>query len=114
MFFSCIERQHIGYTKYGWLRIFKFLQWKNVIVSYFRYSVHHGSSLSWSNARKLSKKRKHLNRYFTHFQELSKTLEESTSGVTEDTITVANGNKLKAKVVIIISSEHCLGIQKMM
>jgi hypothetical protein len=86
---------------------------KNLIVSYFRYSVCHGSSLSWSNARKSPKKRKHLNRYFTHFQELSKTLEESTSGVTEDTIAIANGNKLKAKVVIITSPEHCLGAQQM-
>lgn len=61
------------------------------------YRVCHGSSLSWSYARKSPKKRKHLNRYFTHFQELSKSLEESTSGVTEDTIAVANGNKLGAK-----------------
>jgi NADPH-dependent 7-cyano-7-deazaguanine reductase QueF len=65
-----------------------------------------------SNARKSPKKRKRLNRYFTHFQELSKTLEEGTSGVMEDTITVTNGNKLKAKV-IITSPEHCLGTQQM-
>lgn len=53
-----------------------------------------------------------MNRYFTHFQELSKILEESTSGVTEDTITVADGNKLKTKVLIITSPGHCLGTEK--
>jgi hypothetical protein len=47
-----------------------------------------------------------------NFQESRKTLEENTSGATEDTIAATNGNKHRKKVAIITSPEHCLGIQE--
>jgi transposase len=56
--------------------------------------------MSWSNVTRAPKKRKRLNRYFAHVDELSRPLEESTSAVTGDTITAANEDKPKAKVVI--------------
>jgi hypothetical protein len=57
--------------------------------------------MSWSNVRKAPKKRKHKDRYFTQYQELSKTVEENTSATTGGTVAAANENRLKVNVVII-------------
>jgi hypothetical protein len=64
--------------------------------------------LSWSDVRKASKKRKHLNRYFTLLNKLSsRSLEETnTSATAEDNTTAANDKRLNIKVVII-SQNHC-------
>jgi len=59
--------------------------------------------LSWSDVRKASKKRKHLDQYFTLLNKLnSRSLEETnTSATAEDNTTAANDKRLNIKVVMI-------------
>ena len=68
--------------------------------------------LSWSDVRKASKKRKHLDRYFTPLNKLSsRSLEEtSTSATAEDNTAAANDKRLNIQV-LIISQNHCYSNQ---
>lgn len=64
--------------------------------------------MSCSDVRKASKKRRHLDRYFTFLLELSRSVEEtSTSATAEDSITTANEKRLNVKVVMFTSTSHC-------